>query len=226
MGFSQQVEYSSEFVFKEGIYLSFEDFKNNNPVPITYIISDYDIRASDYIDQVLLPDSIRYYDRLLEERSVAVHDIWGYCQRNRIFIAFGAEQSYDNPDFFDFYPLISIGAVSYFCATEAYYRNVSAGPQMGMGYRDPMFNDQMTVTETGQVQLLLDFRTGRVLLANRGELSSVPPELVSELIEADSALTIEFDRLSGRDQKQKGMFFIRRFNERNPIYFPVSSDNY
>ena len=47
----QRIAYSTELVFKEGIYLTFQDFKNNNPVPITYIISDLDIRSEDYIDE-------------------------------------------------------------------------------------------------------------------------------------------------------------------------------
>lgn len=218
----QRIVYSTEFVFKEGIYLSFQDFKNNNPVPITYIISDLDIRSEDYIDEVLSYDTVHFYDNLLEERRVATDNIWGYCKRNRVFVAFGEKQSYNNPEFFDFYPLLNIGAVSYFSATEAYYRTMSVGPQVGIGFRDPMMNDQMTVTETGQVQLLLEFSSGRLLLANRGELRSTPPELVSDLIRSDPVLLMEFQALAVRDQKLKGMFYIRKFNERNPIYFPVN----
>ncbi|MFM1874462.1 MAG: hypothetical protein RL266_199 [Bacteroidota bacterium] len=221
-----QLQYTSDFVFKEGIYLSFQDFQNNKPVPLTYLISDLDIRSENYIDQLVLQDSIHYYDHQLEQRSIATEKVWGYCKRNRVFMAFGAKQSYNNPDFFDFYPLLNIGAISYLTATEAYYRNVTTGPQMGIGFRDPMFSEQMTVTESGQVQLLLEFRSGRVMVVGRGELRSVPPEMVSELIAEDRSLRIEFEALSIKDQKQKGMFFIRRYNERNPIYFPVSPSNY
>lgn len=220
-----KVEYNADFVFKDGVYLSFEDFKNNNPIPVTHTVTDFDIRNPDYLDLVVGQDSIIYFDNLFEERVIASEDIWGFCKRNKVFIAFGAESSFDNPEFFGFYPLVNIGAFSFFTAVESYYTTMPSGPAMGMGvgvgFRDPMMNNDMTVTETGQVQLFLQFSTGKILLAKRGELGHLPLDLVSQLIKPDAALATEFEALSLRDQKFKGMFFLRRYNERNPIYFPL-----
>ena len=221
----QKVQYSKDFTFQNGLYITFDDFKNNNPVPVTHILSDYDIRDSDYLEQVLQHDSVFYYDNLFEERSVAVQDLWGFCQQNRVFIGFGAESSIDNPEFFDFYPLINIGAVSFFTAYELYYSTMSPGPNMGVGIGggmyDPMFDNTMTVTETGQVQLLLDFKTGKILLAKRGEMGHVPEELVMQILRDDPVIFEEYKALAPREQKQMGMFYIRKFNDRNPIYFPA-----
>lgn len=216
------VEYSSDFVFKEGLYITFEDFKNNNPVPITHILSDYDIRDEDYLEQVLGEDSIIYFDNLYEERQLSVVKIWGFCVKNRVYIGFGASSSFDNPEFFDFYPLLNVGRLSFFTAYEQYYRTISTGPNVGMGvgFYDPMFNNDMTVTETGQVQLMLDYDSGKTLLVARGELGFAPPELVLHVLQRDPVLLEEYRLLNPRDQKQKSMFFLRRFNERNPIYFP------
>ncbi|MCB9185911.1 MAG: hypothetical protein H6601_04115 [Flavobacteriales bacterium] len=223
----QMVEYTKDFEFKDGLYITFLDFKNNNPIPLEYIVSDYDIRDADYLEQVLQNDSVVYYDNLYEERVIGVQQLWGFCQQGRVFIGFGAESTMNNPEFFDFYPLVSIGAISLFTAYETYYRTMSPGPNMGMGgIYDPMYNNSMTVMETEQVQLMLEFKTGRLLLANRGEMGYLPPELVAQILKDDPVLLEEFNALSGRDEKQKGMFFIRRFNERNPIYFPVSGSNY
>lgn len=217
---AQQVRYTTDFQFRDGLYISFDDFKNNNPIPITHIVSDYDIRNVNYLEQVLQEDSVLFYDNLFEERSMAVADLWGFCQKNRVFIGFGASSSFDNPEFFDFYPLVNIGAVSMFTAIETYYRTMSAGPNMGVGFRDPMLNDNMTVTESQQVQLLLEFKTGKILLGKRGELGNLPVDLVSRLINSDTALLAEFESLSGKEQRQKGVFFLRKFNQRNSIYFP------
>ncbi len=214
------VEYTPDFKFNDGIYISFEDFKNNNPIPVTHIVSNYDIRDSDYLEQVLMHDSVDYFDNLYEERTIATHELWGFCQRNRVFIGFGADGSFDNPEFFDFYPLVSIGAVSFFTALESYYRTMGPSPMMGVGY-DPMYDSQMTVTETEQVQLLLEFKTGKILLAKRGELGYIPVELVFHILQDDPVLLEQFRAISGRDQKQKGMFYIHEFNARNPIFFPV-----
>lgn len=217
----RMVEYRPDFKFNDGIYISFEDFKNNNPIPVTHVISNYDIRESDYLEQVLMHDSVNYFDNLYEERKVATHELWGFCQRNRAFIGFGAEGSFNNPEFFDFYPLVSIGAISFFTAFESYYRTIGPSPMMGVGY-DPMFDSQMTVTETEQVQLLLAFKTGKILLAKRGELGYIPTELVFHILQDDPVLLEQFRVLSGREQKQKGMFYIHEFNARNPIFFPVN----
>ena len=223
-----KVEYSADFVFNDGLYITFEDFKNNNPIPITHILSDYDIRDPEYLNIIVSQDSVVYYDNLFEERSIAVKDLWGYCKRNKVFIAFGEESTYNNPSFFDFYPLVNIGAFSFFTAVESYYRTMSAGTNMGMGmgatgmgYRDPMMNNDLTVTESEQVQLLLQFSTGKILLGKRGNLGNLPVDLVSRLIKSDQQLSSEFESLSLRDQKLKGMFYLRRYNQRNPISFPV-----
>ena len=215
------VEYSPDFKFKDGLYITFDDFKNNNPIPITHIISNYDIRDADYLEQVLQDDSVVYYDNLFEERAVAVERLWGFCQKNRVFIGFGAGRSYNNPEFFDFFPLINIGAISFFTAVESYYTTMDASPSMGIGFNDPMMNNNVTVTQSEQVQLLLHFKTGKVLLGKRGDLGGLPTDLVSDLIRSDIVLLTEFQSLSTKDQKQKGMFFIRKLNQRNPISFPV-----
>ena len=219
----EMVQYTSDYRFKTGLYVSFDDFKNNNPIPITHVLSNYDIRDSDYLHQVLEHDSVVYFDNLYEERTKAVQDLWGFCEGGRIFIGFGADRSFDNPEFFDFFPLVNIGAVSLFTAVESFYRSLNTRPSMAVGFPDPMYDNRMTVTDSEQVQLLLDFRTGKILLAKRGNLGLVPIELVSQVIKSDSVLLHEYSTLSIKDQKQKGVFFIRRFNERNPIYFPVSN---
>lgn len=218
----QKLKYDVDFTFKDGLYISFLDFKNNNPIPITHILSDFDIRDQNYLDQVLSSDSISYFDNLYEERIIAVESLWGYSQRGKVYIGFGASQSFDNPEFFDFYPLLTIGRVCFFTAYEAFYRSIGVGPQMG-GFQDPMmFNDQMTVTETAQVQFIFKIEDGRLILADRGDLNGFPPRLIRDLIQSDPVLTTEFDSLNTKEQKQTGMFYIRKFNERNPVYFPVN----
>lgn len=219
------VTYYDGFEFDNGIYVEFSDFKNNHPIPVTHIISTLDIRDDDYLDQVLSYDSVKFFNKNFDEVTMAVKDLWGYCQNGRVYLAFGEEQSFDNPEFFDFYPLLNVGAYSYFSAQESYYRTMNAGPQMGfgmgMGMRDPMMMNDMTVTESGRVQLLLEFESGRVFLVGRGYLKTPPIALVDGILAKDASLQSEFRRLSSKEQKQKGMFFIRRFNERNPIKVPV-----
>ncbi len=84
-----------------------------------------------------------------------------------------------------------------------------------------MFPDQgSSYQESVPVQLLLDFSNGNVIQLGTGDLTAIAPATMRELLGRDVDLLREFDEHSKRDQKQTSMFYIRLFNERNPIYFP------
>ena len=61
-------------------------------------------------------------------------------------------------------------------------------------------------------QYLLDFKTGNVL--------DYDVESVELLLMTDPELHDEFAALSNKKQKQMKFLYIRKFNERNPLYFP------
>ena len=61
-------------------------------------------------------------------------------------------------------------------------------------------------------QYLLDFKTGNVLDYNE--------EGIELLLMADPVLHDEFASLRKKKQKQLKFMYIRKFNERNPLYFP------
>ena len=62
-------------------------------------------------------------------------------------------------------------------------------------------------------QYLLDFKTGKIL---DYDVASV--EL---LLMRDPELYDEYISLKNKKKKQLKFLYIRRFNERNPLYFPV-----
>lgn len=204
---------------KDGLYRSFDDLRFNNPVPITHILSEHDIRLPDYLDKVLSADSVEFYDNRYEERIVAVSSLWGYCQAGRVYVAHGSEGSFWNPPYFGFYQMVLVGRVCYYTAQEAVYRSLSAPPTMGM-YYDPMMMQSTTVTDSRPVQIVLEWESGRKRLVSTGQLSGMPPDLVMDLIRSDGGLLEQFNALDGREQKRMGMFYIRKFNERNPVVLP------
>lgn len=223
----QKTEYTSDFVFKEGIYLSFQDFKNNNPVPITHILSTSDIRALDYLWQVLNTDTVVYYDNLLEERFVATTSIWGFCANNKIHVGINTVEYSNNWDERDWFPLLSIGAYSYFTAIISVTRFMlpTPGAMMPSGgismYNDPMYSDRGSYyAESVPIQMLLNFSTGNYIQLATGDLNTISPKLMQQLLARDAVLLAEFNALSGQEQKQTSMFYIRKFNQRNPIFFP------
>jgi hypothetical protein len=59
-------------------------------------------------------------------------------------------------------------------------------------------------------QYLLDFNTGRIVLYD--------DEGVEVMIMPDSVLYDEFVQLSAKKKKQMKFVYVRKFNERNPLY--------
>lgn len=225
----QKVAYSPDFQFKEGVYLSFQDFKNNNPIEVTHIYSELDIRNDDYLDMVLDTDSVVYFDKLLEERIVDTRSVWGFCKNNKIYIGINTVQ--DSKDWRDrqWFPILSIGAYSYFTATVIVTRYMPPSPSMGMGYGGMgMYGNQGFPSngnyydEAVNIHSLLDFSSGQLIELGTGDLSAIAPELLEQLLAYDRPLLNEFEDKSRHDQKQASMFYIREFNQRNPIYFPLS----
>ena len=223
----QKVEYTNDFVFTEGIYLSFDDFKNNNPVPTTHILSTLDITGNDYLWQVLNTDSIIYYDNLLEERQTPTNRIWGFCANNKIHVGINTVERSERWEDRDWFPLISVGEYSYFTAIISVTRFMPPTPGAMMPsrgismYNDPMFNDQGNYyQEPVPIQMLLDFSNGDFIQLATGDLNSISPKLMADLLQKDQVLLAEYLDKSGRDQKQTSMFYLRKFNQRNPIYFP------
>jgi len=220
----EMVQYSSDFRFKDGIYLSFADFKNNNPVPITYIVSNEDIRLKDYLERVLQGDSVTYYDNLLEERTASVYSLWGFCQGGKVFVGYGASSSYMNPAYFDFFPLISIGKLSLLTALESSYQAFPTSPTAGMAIGMSTIGNDFGVGDNyyidqSQVQLILDMHNGKLIRVGTGDLSSISPDLLQSLIEDDPALLAEYTALDRRERGKQAIYYIRRYNERNPLYF-------
>jgi len=221
------VQYSSEFKFKDGIYLSFQDFKNNNPVSATHILSNLDIRSSDFIESVLESDTLIYYDGLYEERTTSVKNIWGFANGGKVYIGFKDTQDTEHETEAEWYPLMFIGAYSYFTAIATVSYVIPPNPGMMMqsrgtilddGYMYP--DDGSTYNEKVTVHQLLDFKTGDVFKIASGDLSAIHQNLMQELLQNDHAILEQYQALSRRDQKQKSMYYIRRYNERNPIHFP------
>jgi len=68
-------------------------------------------------------------------------------------------------------------------------------------------------TNTELKQYLLNFETGEVL--------EYEVESVEVLLMRDPELHDEYESLSNRKKKQMKFVFIRRFNEKHPLYFPA-----
>lgn len=185
--------YGTNFRFADGIFLSFEQFRANKPIPKSSIISNYDKTRLDFLKMVVSYNSINYRDEKEAEQQVASDKIWGYAEN-------GAAYIYVNNEF---NRITVVGSLCHFTAYETHY--VYAGSPVGYGsaYGTP---------EQQMVQLMLDMKSGNVYPFDVASM-----EL---LLKRDEALLTEFDALSKKKKKQSIFIYLRKYNEKHPLLFP------
>jgi hypothetical protein len=171
--------YLPSFEFNQGIYLSFDDFKNNQP-SITVGLQ----RKGESI--------LMYNDSLKEYAPINPDRVWGYSTGRGIYIS--AEG--------DFNRIISIGAFSHFAA---YITTTN--------FRIDPYGFQVPTESKTLVQFLLNFDNGKVF--------GFTSKNFEPIIQKDPSLWNEYKKYKGK-KEQRLFIFLRKYNERFPIYFPIN----
>ena len=187
----QMVKYEKGYVFQDGIYLTFEEFRNNKPSIIDFKAA----RNSQFSSQINLEyDCI---DPKSGQKKVCVaHNCWGYVQNNNVFIAQGPGGFY--------FRLQIIGALIHYYAIEMH-----AMPYYDYNYGYPQYR---TARHSEGKEYVIEFQTGKKIEFNYKNFSSF-------LKEKDKELYDELQKTK-RKRKMIYHFMIR-YNERHDIYLPV-----
>ncbi|MBI3502352.1 MAG: hypothetical protein HY063_11215 [Bacteroidetes bacterium] len=193
----KKVQYTKDFDFKNGIYLSFSDFKNNNPVLASKIISAYNKSDRDFFEKVLSKNSFSILDSSGKEQQYKTHDIWGFCQNGTVYINYGADYS----------RVTIIGSISHFVAS---VQRQIGGMYDPFYYNDPFYNPTRFVYVSEQ--FILDYETGKI-----SEFNMQNMEL---LLSRDEELFKEFSALKKKQKRDSIFLYLRKYNEKHPIYFP------
>lgn len=202
---SHMIRYTPDFKFKDGIFLSFDQVQQNDPVPKTLIISEVPYDNPDFFESILQNKVIQYFDGLGIIQEIQVRNLWGYCRNGILYI-------YKNDGF---YRITIIGRICHFVADLTTYNNYynSYYPYASPYYYPySPYSTYPNSRSTEMRQYLLDFTTGKVMDYDIPE--------VEVLLMADPELHDEFTSLGRRKRRQSKFLYIRKFNERNPLYFP------
>jgi len=206
---NKMVEYSPDFEFKDGIFPNFESVKENNPIPAARIVTDEDLYDRAFYDKITSQKEITIYDENGVKKVMKTEDIWGYSRNGILYINVGMA----------FHRISYMGSICHFVATVTTYNPNYYDPY----YYNPYYSNsyyynrysypQSNVANTDLRQYLLDFETGDVMEYNT--------ESVEVLLMKDPELSEEYNALRNRKKKQMKFVFIRRFNEKHPLYFPA-----
>jgi hypothetical protein len=214
-----KVKYTPDYKFKDGIYLNFEQIKENSPIPKAKLLTSADYNDREFFTKVFESGKIYFYDEMGIRQEVAKSDIWGFA-RNGVLYALIQD---------NFNRITFVGSICHFVADITTYdtRYNSYSPY---GYYDPYYSPygyggyspyssfyspyrQQNIARNELKQYIIDFETGKVM-----EFTKDNVEL---LLMKDPSIYDEFVQLSSKKKKELLFVYIRKFNEKNPLYLPA-----
>jgi len=220
------IKYTPDFKFKDGIYLNFDQVKVNNPIPKAKLLTSADYNDREFFNKVFESNKIYFYDEIGVRQEVSKSDIWGFARNGVLYVHI--QDNFNRITFF--------GSICHFVADVTTYdtRYSNYSPY---GYYDPYYSpygygsyspygygsyspygsyyspyNQQSVARNELKQYIIDFETGKVL-----EFTSDNVEL---LLMKDPAIYDEYVQLPSKKKKELRFVYIRKFNEKNPLYLP------
>ncbi len=85
----ESIKYTHEFRFIDGIFMNFEQVKQNAPLPKYKILTNADYHDPDFFDKVLNNEVLYYFDDNATRNEVLLEDIWGYSRDGVLYIRIG-----------------------------------------------------------------------------------------------------------------------------------------
>ena len=192
--FSQNntVPYSRDYEFTEGIFLTIDQFKQNDPIPKTSIVSSIPKNQLDYLTQVMEQKNFTYKDATGVEQKVNTGAVWGYCQNRTIFLNFNNS----------FNRVVVIGSLFHF--TSVIRTIIPSADPMPMRM-DNSFDEIR--------QFILDTDVNKVLDFNVKNMETI--------LSRDADLYDQFMKLKKREKADLIFVYLRKYNEKHPLYLSI-----
>ena len=216
---SGRIKYTPDFKFKDGIYLNFDQVKSNSPIAKAKLLTSADYNDRDFFKKVFESGKIYFYDEMGVRQEVDKSNIWGFARNGVLYIL--VQDNFNRITFF--------GNICHFVADvttyDTRYNNYSP-----YGYYDPYSSygygsyspygsyyspySQQSMPRNELKQYVIEFETGKVM--------EFTVENVEILLMKDSTIYDEFVKLSRGKKKELMFVYIRKFNEKNPVFLPVN----
>ncbi|RPI45573.1 MAG: hypothetical protein EHM46_01585, partial [Bacteroidetes bacterium] len=106
-----QVRYTPEYEFREGIFANFDMVKANDPIPPARIVTEVDLFDREFYDKVTAAKEITLYDENGVREVMNTSNIWGYGRNGVLYINVGGS----------FHRISFLGSISHFVASISTY---------------------------------------------------------------------------------------------------------
>ncbi len=197
-----KVPYTTDYKFKDGIYLQFFQFLSNRPLPKEQLIP-YDKNDIFFLRNSLKKDTLFFMDTNAIIQKIPTKEIWGFAENNYIYIFYNEQLN----------RILTLGTIGFFVANitvkRTYFNDYST-----MGYYDPFYypGGNQTVESKELQRYLVDFTNGQVF--------PLDYRYFQQLISVDEKIFNEYSNLR-KGKKRKLLFiYLRRFNEQHPLMLP------
>jgi hypothetical protein len=194
--------YNKDYFFNEGIYLSYQDFRQCNAVPRALILTKIEKNQLEFYHKLVdLQDTI-VYRKGKGISLISTDQLFCFVQNN--FVYLNVEGTFCRIPVF--------GNISHFIGNISIEAFRSDGP-----FYDPSMNGASGITgnplrakETRE--FIFDFYYGKTLL--------MTPENLEVILKRDINLFKEFSKLTKKQKRKKLYYFLKRYNDLHSANFP------
>lgn len=215
------VKFTPDFRFTDGIYLNFDQVKSNNPIPKAKLLTSTDYNDREFFKKLLEAGKIYFYDGMGIRQEVLTNGIWGYARNGILYIQ--VQENFNRITFVGsichFVADITTYDPRYYSSPYSYYDPYYSSYYSPYGYGNYSYPGsyyspyrQSNMARNEIKQYLIDFETGKIV-----EFDMQNTEL---LFMKDTQLYEEFVQLPRKKKKDLMFVYIRKYNERNPLYLP------
>lgn len=218
---SDKVKYSPDFKFRDGIYTNFEQVKANSPIPKAKLLTSADYNDREFFTRVFAADKIYFYDEMGIRQEIKKDDIWGFARNGVVYVMI--QGNFNRITFFGNICHFVADVTTYesrnsYYSPYGYYDPYSYSPYNYYGgyspYGSPYSSYRPYGTSRNELkQYIIDFETGKIF--------DFTIDNVELLLMKDPAVYDEYVQLPRKKKKELMFVYVRKFNEKNPLYLPV-----
>jgi len=202
---STLVRYSPGYEFRDGIYMNPDMVRANRPIPPARLVSERDDFDNQFYNELLKAKYIVLSNDQGVREYIRPDQMWGYACKGILYIQIANS----------FQRLMLEGNLSRFKASATTYEKRNPNPQdtrlymPSYHYRLRMRPSYANPTRHRAVYLL-------DLEANT--LNNYTPDDLEKILIRDPELLLEYSALKRNQRKKRQLEFIKRYNDRNPLY--------
>lgn len=198
---------SNEFVFEDGLYRTFDDFKNNKPSQ-----SWDNLKGNLFLNpekqnvRVEFLEAVSHDADSLKRVAIQLDSIWGFCIDGIPYIQVSKLKA---DQLFCFAALETRGNWCYFKYKAIYQKEIT------FAAFNPVTNQPF---RTAKENRSIPFVAEKILMFETGVIHDYDFESLSKLLASDPALYRALIQIDPTEMKTKMMQCLLKYNERHPVW--------